>query len=156
MEVWGSSAGSGDLEDVAEALRRRTETLASLLAKQSTLALTWTELGVLGAVYDRPQRITSLAAAQAVTQPAITLLVNRLEIRQWVRRQRDPTDRRAVLVASTEAGRAAFDSSRAEHRMLLNRETATLAAGEVETLARAVDILDQLVERLRSSADEHV
>jgi DNA-binding MarR family transcriptional regulator len=148
MEAWGNSAGSRGLEDVAEALRRRTQALASLLAKQSTLALTWTELGVLGAVYDRPQRITSLAAAQGVTQPAITLLVNRLEIRQWVRRQRDPTDRRAVLVASTEAGRAAFDSSRAEHRTLLNRERATLAAGDVETLARAVDILDQLVDRL--------
>jgi DNA-binding MarR family transcriptional regulator len=140
---------SPGLKDIAEELRRQTQTLACLLAKRSTLTVTKTELGVLAAVYERPQRVTTLAAAEGVTQPAITQLVNRLESRHWVRRRCDPTDRRAVLVAATTAGRAAFDSSRAEHKRLLDPETAALAAGDLETLARAVDILDQLVARLK-------
>jgi DNA-binding MarR family transcriptional regulator len=51
----------------------------------------------------RPRRITELAVDEHVTQPAITLLVNRLQQRGWVQRIADPSDGRAVLVSLTSA-----------------------------------------------------
>lgn len=139
---------SRNLDEIAEALPRRAATLAHLFVKHATLSVSRTEIGVLRAVYERPQRITSLAAAEGVTQPAITLLVNRMEERGWVLRQTDPADRRAVLVVLTPDGRDAFERLRMEYRALLHEEMATLTDDEVEVLARAVEILDHVVERL--------
>ena len=83
-----------------------------------------------------------------MTQPAITLLVNRLEERGWVKRVADPSDGRAVLVSLTPAGEGVFEQLRAEYRALLHEEMAMLDDSEVETLAAAVEILDKLIERL--------
>jgi DNA-binding MarR family transcriptional regulator len=83
-----------------------------------------------------------------VTQPAITLLVNRLEERGWVQRTADPADRRVVLVELTREGHSVFDRIRAEYRALLHEDMAMLADADVQTLAMAVEILDDLIERL--------
>jgi DNA-binding MarR family transcriptional regulator len=97
---------------------------------------------------ESPRRITELAAEERVTQPAITLLVNRLEERGWVKRVADPSDGRAVLVSLTPVGEEVFERLRAEYRALLHEEMATLDDSEVETLAAAVEILDRLIDRL--------
>ena len=96
-----------------------------------------------------PRRITELAVEERVTQPAITLLVNRLAERGWVERVPDPSDGRAVLVSLTAEGHAVFARLRAEYRALLHEEMAALDDSEVATLAAAVDILDKLIDRLK-------
>lgn len=96
-----------------------------------------------------PRRITELAAEERVTQPAITLLVNRLAERGWVERVPDPSDGRAVLVSLTAGGDEAFERLRAEYRALLHEEMAALDDSEVATLAAAVEILDKLIDRLK-------
>jgi DNA-binding MarR family transcriptional regulator len=63
-------------------------------------------------------------------------------------RQADPSDRRAVLVVLTPVGRQALEQLRAEYRALLHEEMEALDDGAVEILARAVEILDELVGRL--------
>jgi DNA-binding MarR family transcriptional regulator len=103
---------------------------------------------VLRSLRARPRRITELAAEERVTQPAITLLVNRLAERGWVERAPDPSDRRAVLVSLTPRGDEAFETLRAEYRALLHEEMASLDDSEVEALATAVEILDRLIDRL--------
>jgi DNA-binding MarR family transcriptional regulator len=107
-----------------------------------------TEIGVLRGLSAGPRRITELAADERVTQPAITLLVNRLARRGWLERVADPTDGRAVLVSLTATGAEALAQLRAEYRALLHEEMATLDDDEVTTLADAVEILDRLIERL--------
>jgi DNA-binding MarR family transcriptional regulator len=148
IEVTGIQRRSRQLDDIAEALPRRANQLARLFVKRSSLNLSRTEIGVLGATTERPQRITDLAAAEGVTQPAITLLVNRLQDRGWLSRQPDPEDGRAVLVTATAAGKSAFNHVRAEYRAFFHEEMASLEDEEISTLARAIDILDKLVERL--------
>ncbi|MGH2863293.1 MAG: MarR family transcriptional regulator [Solirubrobacteraceae bacterium] len=148
MDLGRQITRSRNLDEIAEALPRRATMLSHLFIKHSSLAISRTEIGVLRAAYEQPQRITSLAAAEGVTQPAITLLVNRMEERGWVLRRHDPTDRRAVLVALTTEGRAAFEELRAEYRALLHEEMATLSDDDIEVLARAVEVLDHLVDRL--------
>lgn len=148
MDYGPATTRSTNLDEIAEALPRRAAMLAHLFIKHTRLGVSRTEIGVLRSAYEQPQRITALAAAEGVTQPAITLLVNRMEERGWVIRQTDAVDRRVVLVALTAEGRAAFEELRAEYRALLHEEMATLDDDDVEVLARAVEILDQLVDRL--------
>jgi DNA-binding MarR family transcriptional regulator len=50
-------------------------------------------------------RITTLAERVGVTKQAIGTLVGELEARSYVRREPDPADRRAWVIAYTEAGR---------------------------------------------------
>jgi DNA-binding MarR family transcriptional regulator len=148
MESVGNPSRQRQLDDVAEALPQRANQLARLFLKRSSLNLSRTELGVLRATIAGPQRITDLAAAEGVTQPAITLLVNRLQERGWLSRQGDPKDGRAVLVTATATGTRAFNHVRAEYRAFFHEEMASLDDAEVDTLGAAIDILDKLVERL--------
>ena len=136
------------LDEIAEALPQRAAALSRLFLTRSSIGISRTEAGVLYALSTRPCRITELAARESVTQPAITLLVNRLEERGWVHRSAHPADRRVVLVELTRLGRAVFDRMRAEYRALLHEDMATLGDCDVETLARAVEILDGVIERL--------
>ncbi|MDE3129799.1 MAG: MarR family transcriptional regulator [Acidobacteriota bacterium] len=148
MEFETTPQRTRQLDDLAEALPRRAALLAHLFLKHTTLGVSRTDIGVLHAASERPQRITDLAAAEGVTQPAITLVVNRLARRGWVTRQPDASDGRAVLVALTEAGCTAYDEIRAEYRALMHEEMATLDDEAVEVLGRAIDVLDELIERL--------
>jgi DNA-binding MarR family transcriptional regulator len=136
------------LDDIAEALPQRATALARLFITRTSVPVSRIEVGVLRALSEQPRRITELALLQGVSQPGITLLVNRLEERGWVRREPDPSDRRAVLVTLTADGQAAFDRLRAEYRALLHEEMATLPDEDVRTLAHAIEILDGLIERL--------
>jgi DNA-binding MarR family transcriptional regulator len=136
------------LDEIAEALPQRTRALSRLFLAHTTVCVSLTEIGVMQSLRAGPRRITELAADERVTQPAITLLVNRLQDRGWVQRVTDPSDGRAVLVSLTPAGDEALDRLRAEYRALLHEEMAMLDDQEVRTLADAVEILDGLIERL--------
>src|SRR3954469_13303557 len=80
------------LEEIAEGLPQRANTLSKLFLSRSSVVVSRTEVGVLRSLRARPRRITELAAEERVTQPAITLLVNRLADKGWVERTTDPTD----------------------------------------------------------------
>ncbi|MBV8953662.1 MAG: MarR family transcriptional regulator [Solirubrobacterales bacterium] len=148
MEPGPALARGRRLDEIAEALPQRASALSRLFLTRSSIGISRTEVGVLYALSTQPRRITELAGREGVTQPAITLLVNRLQERGWVDRAADSADRRAVLVELTAEGRAIFDRLRAEYRALLHEDMATLPDEDVETLARAVEILDGLIARL--------
>ena len=148
MDASSIDLRSTQLDEIAEALPQRSSALSRLFLTRTTVCVSRTEVGVLRNLRAGPRRITELAAEERVTQPAITLLVNRLEERGWVQRVPDPSDRRAVLVSLTPDGEAVFERLRAEYRVLLHEEMASLDDEEVATLASAVEILDKLIARL--------
>jgi len=137
------------LDDIAEALPQRAAALSRLFLAQTSAGISRTEVGVVSALAVRPHRITELAAGEGLTQPAITRLVDRLQDRGWVRRQSDPDDGRVVMVRLTPAGQEMYGRLRAEYRALVHEEMAALADADVETLARAIDVLDELIARLQ-------
>ena len=145
-----STRRANQLDEIAEALPQRSATLSRLFLTRTSVAVSRTEIGVLRNLQSRPWRITELAAEERVTQPAITLLVNRLGDRGWVQRIADPTDGRAVLVSLTPKGERTLEQLRAEYRAMLHEGMATLDDAEVDTLADAVEILDRLIDRLSS------
>jgi DNA-binding MarR family transcriptional regulator len=145
----GSLADDVALDEIAEALPQRVAALSRLFLTSSRVHASRTEIGVLHSLRTHPRRISELAAVERVTQPAITLLVNRLEQRGWVQRIADPTDGRAVLVSLTDAGRQTVEQLRAEYRALCHEPMLSLDPGDVRTLAAAVGILDELLVAMR-------
>jgi DNA-binding MarR family transcriptional regulator len=149
MQNASTGRRSSHLDEIAEGLPQRSSELSRLFLTRTSVCVSRTEVGVLRVLRAGPRRITELAAEERVTQPAITLLVNRLAERGWVERVADPSDGRAVLVSLTETGEEVFERLRSEYRALLHEEMASLEDGEVETLAAAVAILDKLIDRLK-------
>jgi DNA-binding MarR family transcriptional regulator len=148
MESTTAGVRDRQLDEIAEALPQRAAALSRLFLTRTSVCVSRTEVGVLRILSSGPRRITELAYEERVSQPAITLLVNRLAERGWVQRVPDPSDGRAVLVSLTKSGRQVFAQLRAEYRALLHEEMATLGDRDVATLARAVEILDRLIDRL--------
>ncbi|SDH63719.1 DNA-binding transcriptional regulator, MarR family [Agrococcus jejuensis] len=91
-----------------------------------------------------PTRLTLLAAAEHVTQPAMTQLVRRLEREGLVERRDDPSDGRAVLVTITDAGASLSAERRAARADALATVLDDLGPGERAALAAAVPALEHL------------
>jgi DNA-binding MarR family transcriptional regulator len=98
-----------------------------------------------------PCRITELAAGEAVSQPAMTQLVSRLEHEGLAVREADPGDGRVVLVHLTQAGRTALAARRATRSERLAELVRELGPDDFATLAAAVPAVDALT-RLGSTA----
>jgi DNA-binding MarR family transcriptional regulator len=99
-----------------------------------------------------PLRLTVLAAAEGVSQPAMTQLVQRLARQGLVTRVSDPADARAALVGITDAGRALLaDRQRTRHDRLAALVT-TLSAEEETALALAMRVALPIIQRLIRNA----
>jgi DNA-binding MarR family transcriptional regulator len=136
------------LDEIAVALPQRAAALLRLFLTRTSVPISRTETSVLVALEQQPRRITELAARERVTQPGITLLVNRLQERGWAERRIDPADRRVVRVSLTPQGEEILGRLRSEYRALFHEEMASLPDEDICTLARAIEILDGLIERL--------
>src|SRR5947209_12211303 len=126
MEAGSGSSLTWELGELAEALPQPIAALTRLFLRQSSVPVTRTELGVLYALWEHPRRVTELALREGVTQPAISLLVNRLERRGWVSRGGDADDGRVVVVSLTDPGEEVVNRLRGEYRALLHDEMAAL------------------------------
>ena len=137
---------------IAEALRVGASVMIRHLARGTSL----TSRNVLAALAaEGPSRLTALATATGIAQPAMTQLVGRLEREGLVVRLIDPEDARATLVAITDAGRAlrAELHQSAHERMaeLLDR----LSADDQATLALAMRVATPLLEQLTRDAAQY-
>jgi DNA-binding MarR family transcriptional regulator len=67
--------------------------------------LTLAQVRVMRRLARNPQSLSQLGAELALAPPSMTRLVDRLEARGLITRERDETDRRKVVAALTEEGR---------------------------------------------------
>lgn len=144
---------TGQLNEVAAALPLRVAALNRLFLKHTSVDVARTEASVMSAISTGPRRITELAVFAGVTQPAITLLVNRLQERGWVTRGPDPDDRRAVRVELTPAGAETFEQLQEEYRARFHEEMAALGDEEIEILAKASQVIDLLIAQMEEPED---
>ncbi|MEU7791335.1 MarR family transcriptional regulator [Amycolatopsis sp. NPDC049159] len=93
-----------------------------------------------------PRRITELAAAEGVTQPAMTVLVRVMEESGLVERKGDPSDKRVTLVSLTEAGTSYVRTRHQAGVDAYARLIDELTADEVEALTAALPALLHLAE----------
>lgn len=123
------------LRDFAGDLLRSTRTDSLSPAAASTLS--W--LAREGAM-----RITTLAEREAVTQPAMSGLVQRLEAGGLATRGSDARDGRAALIAITPLGRRTLERRRAAQDAVIIDRLSGLSADELAALEAALPALSAL------------
>ncbi len=118
--------------------------------------LSLTAVAVLGSL-DRsgPQRITTMATAEGVSQPSMTQLVQRLEQRGLVMRTSDPSDGRVALVSLTSEGTAVLAWRRQRNARRIADLLADLPESDVRALASALAAVVPAV-RQRIGGDSRV
>lgn len=132
------------IDDAAHILR---EFVLTTVRTAPQTALSRTAAGTLS-VLDRkgPQRITTLAENEAITQPAMTGLVQRLESSGLVARQPDPADGRAALIAITDEGRSTLTNRRRKHDEAIASRVAGLEPEQLSLLLKALPAIKTLTE----------
>jgi DNA-binding MarR family transcriptional regulator len=101
--------------------------------------LSLTAMSALGSLDRRAsQRITAMAAAEGVSQPSMTQLMQRLEQRGLVARTSDPSDGRVALVSLTDEGRAVLAARRQHNTRRVAELLADLPERDVRALADAL------------------
>src|SRR5246127_3216721 len=139
-----------DVTELAEGLHRVLAKLVSVLrrgdtSRVSTGDLTLAQLSILVTLIDRgPIRMTELAAHERVRTPTTTVAIRRLEKLGLVKRSKDQSDLRAVLVDITPKGLAVHRESLANRRAALAALLSKLSPEDVETLTKALAPLERL------------
>lgn len=97
-------------------------------------------------LWEGPQRLTELAHAEGISQPAMTQLVTRMEREGLVRRAASAGDRRGVLVEATETGADLVTRRRAERADALQRLFDRLDPQDRSAIVTALPALTRLIE----------
>jgi DNA-binding MarR family transcriptional regulator len=140
------------LDLVAETLLGRTSRLTRLLMRPGSRELTRTEAGLLGTLADGPRRITELAETEALAQPSISKLVDKLESRDLVARERAEDDGRVVVVSISAEGLLYLESARDQIRSHLRRRLFALEDEDLAALVAAGEVLERLIQTLQRDA----
>ncbi len=113
----------------------------------ATSDLTLAQLSILLTLLEQgPIRMTELAAHERVRTPTTTVAIRRLEKLGLVKRSRDPSDLRAVLVDITPEGLAQHQEALANRRAFLATLLEKLGPEELETLSKALVPLERIAE----------
>ena len=96
-----SSSDRADAIDlVASNLLGRAARLTRLLMRSGAHEISRTEVGVLATLSDGPRRITQLAMTEALAQPTVTQLIDKLEARGLVSLKSQLEDETSVAHAN--------------------------------------------------------
>jgi DNA-binding MarR family transcriptional regulator len=137
-------------EDVADTLEQAAIITMRHMTGQTlslTSALTLGRLNAHG-----PIRLTTLAAAEGISQPSMTELIQRLQRQGLATRISDPEDGRVVLVNITEAGRALLDDQRRDRRNRLAGLLDALSPEDEAALTLATQVALPIIRRLVQDA----
>lgn len=149
-EADAGAATAPEVTELAEGLQRTLSKLFSVLRRgevnrETAGELTLAQLSILVTLLDQgPIRMTELAAHERVRTPTTTVAIRRLEKLGLVKRSRDPSDLRAVLVEVTPEGLLRHREALAVRRANLESMLGKLTDEERDTLARALAPLERL------------
>jgi DNA-binding MarR family transcriptional regulator len=107
----------------------------------TTAAAVLSRLGRTG-----PQRVTDLARAEGVSQPAMSQLVTRLEQGGLVARTADDADRRGVRVELSAHGAGVIEARRSQRAGVFGAALERLEAADRSAIAAALPALNRLVD----------
>jgi len=118
------------------ALMRASESVTSRLAPRlAEVGLTDSQFGVMEALHHLgPMCQAELGRKILKTSGNMTMVIDNLEKRWLVRRERDAHDRRFVTVHLTDEGAELIDGFFPEHAAAITREMSVLTAADQEAL----------------------
>jgi DNA-binding MarR family transcriptional regulator len=146
------SRSDAPVSDLAADLQRVLSKLFNMLRRGdanrgSRPELTLAQISLMLTLLDSgPIRMTELAARERVRTPTTTVAIRRLERVGLVKRSRDPSDMRAVLVEVTPEGRVQYNEALDARRAYLASILGRLSDGERESLVNALAPLERLAE----------
>jgi DNA-binding MarR family transcriptional regulator len=143
---WSVTAERETADELAKTLREAITRLNRRVRQARPVGdLTFSQLSALtslqlaGALTPR-----ELADIERVQPPTMTKIVGKLEDRGLVARTPHPTDRRQVILAATEEGRAVYAQFERARNQWLAQQLAVLSEEERDTLQRAASILQKV------------
>ncbi|MGD8327876.1 MAG: MarR family transcriptional regulator [Acidobacteriota bacterium] len=95
-------------------------------------------------VFGGPLSLGNLAAAEQVTPPTMTRLVQALEQEGLLERRPDPEDGRGILIAATRAGDKLLNEARQRRIRRLVDLLAALPPTQLQAVSQATDALTDL------------
>ena len=140
------------VSELAADLQRVLSKLFNLLRRVDTQRgsrpdLTLAQISILLTLLDSgPIRMTELASRERVRTPTTTVAIRRLEKVGLVRRSRDPSDMRAVLVEVTPEGLVQYTEALEARRGHLSVMLGRLTDAERENLTTALKPLERLAD----------
>lgn len=138
---------SHPVTDLASELRLAVTRLARRLRQEGAEGITPSQLSALASIeHHGPITLGDLAAHERVQPPTMTRIVAALADQGLVAREVDPDDRRVARVRVTSAGRRLLARSRRRKAAYLASRLRRLDDDERLLLARAVPILERLLE----------
>jgi DNA-binding MarR family transcriptional regulator len=90
--------------------------------------------------------ISELATAKNISSPAVSQVVDTLVNKGLLTRVQSTQDRRYVELALTKAGNNLLDTVFKETRGWMKERMRTLTAGELETIAKAMEAMKKMME----------
>ena len=109
--------------------------------------LTMAQISILLTLLDSgPIRMTELATRERVRTPTTTVAIRRLENLGLVKRSRDPSDMRAVLVEVTPQGQVQYQEALEARRTHLAELLTRLTDDERADLVQALKPLERLTD----------
>lgn len=131
-----------DLAAVADAI----EQLAIWVRRNSPSQLSTSTITTLDTLLSEgPLRISTLADREAISQPGMTTLVNRLEDAGQAERVADLTDGRATLVRITTRGKQVLAERHASRTSALLAELGRLDEADRSALVAALPAVQRLI-----------
>jgi DNA-binding MarR family transcriptional regulator len=140
----------------AARLRMAITRTARRLRQEATGDLTPTSTSALVSIErNGPLTPSELAEIERIKRPTATRILRFLEDAGLLDRTQDPGDGRSSLVTINSAGREQLRRLRGRKNAYLARRMRDLPASDVETLERAAEILEGILEAERSQRLRH-
>ena len=141
------AASERDLSGLAAQLRLVITRTARRLRQEAASDLGPSQTAALATIERHgPLTPSELARIERVQRPTATRIVARLEEAGLVERVADPSDGRSFTVSPTADARALMNRLRTRKNAYLARRLRGLDEGDLETLDRATEILEDLLE----------
>jgi DNA-binding MarR family transcriptional regulator len=140
-----------ELTEQAARLRLAINRMARRLRQEAQTDLGPSSIAALATIErSGPLTPSELARIERIQRPTVTRLLARLTEGELVTRTSDPDDGRSSIVAISPEGRAALTRLRKRKTAYLAKQIRALPGDDIETLARAAEILEQVLEEDRS------
>jgi len=114
----------------------------------------YTVLRLIGVSRSKNLTMSEIGKEMTVTFANITTIVDNLEKLKYVRRQRDPKDRRLVKVELTDSGLRLYKKIFKSHRLEISKLMKVLNENELKDLIDRTDAIKKNTSMLSSKANE--
>lgn len=147
MKAHPTATPAGAGQELPSRLRLAITRMARRLRQEAGTDLGPSQVAALATIERHgPLAPSELAQRERIKRPTATRILSRLLDAGLVERVQDPSDGRAAIVTATGEGRVLLRRLRQRKTAYLATRLRELPAEDVETLARAADVLERLLE----------